>query len=923
MQQFKLYLKFISFSVFILPAIAWAQESKNGYQLPPKGTVKVLIVFAEIVGCGGSPSPGWPTGPAAPPNADKYIDYAISTNPTTFLTRYYRDISLGDYNLIGDYYDGTVQVPCSLFTQYGNSSAIIQLNSTWQATGGYYLTKHGLNLNSFDDYQFLSPGTFKPSGNPDGNIDATIILWRNHPVYSCSEGLGVGNLISTPLKNKSVYLYGSWGYCPDNLITSYDGFFVAEYFHSIFGSNNFHTGGGASPGPFMFRGTASYTTTAQEFSASNIVCGWDRNFLGWKGSRQYQIGALNQLGQEIPSDINVITNPNTSYFVLRDFVTIGDAIRIKLPHFNWQQNGDKKNQYLWIENHQLVNEFDKNKSYNTCAKWLPGLYCYVQAGKDVISGSSTNIYAYTGNPANPNELKDWLFPLSAEGRWDFFYSSSDKNLNPNVCVWNNYSMPYSTYFPDGSRKQNPFTGYSDAFGYIDSDNNGIINWVQNGTDSWQPRYQKWLGTPVIGSPPSPRIPWWGDELDAFTSVNQKLSISTNPSPVPVYTLTEGATIPGSYDNRSIHLNNLSIEILNNNFYNVLKAPKAFLISVKWNDKNIDNDVRWCGNVVLANDPQDTLQRAMQIRVITNKTITIDKGLSPTYPNELTTGSRNFTDNSFFHLLNGTTTTLDSSSLINIINSSTFHAQSGSTLNIGPNSQIVIDPTSFICIEDGANVVFQNSNTSKIVINNLTYKWTHSIQNTILSAASSDYYSLNSITTSGTQSGVSMPSSGNVVLQARTSIIISPNTSIIVQPGQTFTAKIYTPYNCNNANNYNTRYNSDNPVSISNYIDPEATLAQPAIATVKNINAAIQLTDIMLYPNPVKDKLVLYFGKLNYKKISISIINDQGKNILTIRNLNSNSTSQTTEINTSKFANGLYFIRITGDKISITKKFEKH
>lgn len=222
------------------------------------------------------------------------------------ITQYYKDISLGEFNVIGDYYDGTMQVPCSLISFLGDfNAAISQLNSVWQPVGGNYLTKNGLNLNDFDNSQSLPSGLLKLSGNPDGNIDATVILWRNNYNHymTCNAGLGVGNPLSPiePLKNKNVYTYGSWDFCPDKLNNGgYDDFFTVEFFHSFVGGNNFHCAGGAADGTFMYDGSGAYTTC--QGGSSNIVCGWDRNFLGWKGSRQHLISALNISGVETPSD---------------------------------------------------------------------------------------------------------------------------------------------------------------------------------------------------------------------------------------------------------------------------------------------------------------------------------------------------------------------------------------------------------------------------------------------------------------------------------------------------------------------------------------------------------------------------------------------------------------------------------------------
>lgn len=942
----------ISFCIFSSLKLSAQAESKNGIYIPPKGTVRVLIVFAELVGiCEDpfGPSPGWPSGAAPPPNADLYLDYVVNADPTTFLSQYYKDISLGEFNVIGDYYDGTVQVPCSsvnpaLGSHKYEFAAIAQLNLDWPAIGGNYYTKHGLNLNDFDDYQTLPNGFLKTQGISDGlngNIDCTVILWRNNPNVSCGAGKGVGNFLSSsaPLKSKNVYLFGSWDFCPDYLNTSYDGFFTIEFMHAIFGENNFHIGGdaGNSLGTYMFDNSFAYTTN-QGFT-SNIVCGWDRNFMDWRGARTYPISASDLSGTEIQSDMSIDLTPNNTYYVLRDFVTVGDAVRIRLPHFNNDvttidgsgnlTNYDytnKKNQYLWIENHQLINEFDKNKGILECSSWSPGLYCYIQTGKDIIKGS--DIYCYGCLNEKPNTLSDWLFPLPAEGRWDYYYDHAGRNISGQPCQWTNASVPYSNYFPDGSTKPNPFTGYSDLWGHIDSDGDqigdptlittqpdGRIMTRDKDGDHWQPWYQKVYGIPTPSTTTSDgedilaNIPSWGDEFDAFTGNGQKISIATNPSSAPVLTMIEGGTIPQLYDNRSIHLNNLSIEIIDDDFLGGGPGNQAYLIKVSWDDKAIPNDVRWCGNIILENETNDPLARNMEIDLFPNKIITVDKGLSPVKLYENTPGSGDFSDPSFLHLLNGTITTLQSGSQIKVINGSTFHVQTGANLIIGPNASVEIDATSFICIEDGANVVFQDPATSKIIVNGIPYLKDYDLQNIVLSSLPTNYYALNSISTTGTSADITMPASGDVVLQAKKEVTLYPNTSIVVQPGQSFTAKIDDPYFCLPL--YDLRMvaagsggSGDNTSSV---IEEEYVSKSSAIEPIKS--KPVENFSFTVFPNPNNGNFTITLKNVEQKNITgtLTVYNFMGTIILQQQLVN-----ESTVIDLKEQAKGIYYVKIENE-----------
>lgn len=62
-----------------------------------------------------------------------------------------------------------------------------------------------------------------------------------------------------------------------------------------------------------------------------------------KSSKKFITSALDSLGQEVPTDnLRGDQGPNREVFYLRNFRTTGDALRIKLPHLNYQNKGDVK-----------------------------------------------------------------------------------------------------------------------------------------------------------------------------------------------------------------------------------------------------------------------------------------------------------------------------------------------------------------------------------------------------------------------------------------------------------------------------------------------------------------------------------------------------------------------------------------------------
>jgi len=90
------------------------QQSKNGWYLSPHGTIRILVIFVEIhydVKPEKDPQPeGHPTWAKGelPSWADNLFDPHELPQQKAMVSRYFEDISFGQYTVLGDYLDEVI-----------------------------------------------------------------------------------------------------------------------------------------------------------------------------------------------------------------------------------------------------------------------------------------------------------------------------------------------------------------------------------------------------------------------------------------------------------------------------------------------------------------------------------------------------------------------------------------------------------------------------------------------------------------------------------------------------------------------------------------------------------------------------------------------------------------------------------------------
>jgi len=551
---------------------------------------------------------------------------------------------------------------------------------------------------------------------PDNRIDCILIYWRVNSKISTKPDNGQFN---SHLFYLSIYSYPPAIYPPIVIgnkteISSYGRVyaddigsttFQHEIGHGFVGSNDFHSGGaGGGIGTYM-QDYSGYSILSSGNRYHRGYNAWDRYRLGWKNPHNmYEISARNEIGQEVNADLDYMQQTGNSVtYILRDFATTGDAVRIKLPYIR-TLNPSAKEQWLWIENHQLLQgkvEYEEQKhGANSQMYKIPrGIYLNLQVGNEDFSSFSSHT--------------NYIAPINKFGRFDFTnYTQSTLAGGKPVIIGET-----------GNAYANPFTGVGFAsFHPSDRDNNDVIN----NNEEYSIGKTKYNGIEINANYfASPEHTCIGSVYDAYYQ-GDKISISTNPSINTSYTYrcsyrgtnnNTPETIPALDDNRKIYLNGLSIQVVEQRVNGDIK------ISINWKDYQISNDVRWCGDIVL-NETID-LQ--------SNKTLLLDYGLTPTRPVNpvIFNGKKIFADPTIFTCKQGSLFKANSTSTVRLKNNSTLIAESGSkiellddvklvvesgsTLILKSNSslkivgrgRIIIESGGYLCVESGANINLQD------------------------------------------------------------------------------------------------------------------------------------------------------------------------------------------------------------------------
>jgi hypothetical protein len=673
------------FMLFLGGAIAGAQDkplqqSIHGWHLSPHGTIRILVIFAEIEydqNRGKDPQPDgadhWPKGQLPTWKDDVFDPFPLDL-PKAMVSRYYHDISLGQYVVLGDYIDQLMTIRESEH-RIGSVHALGQLAVAEANKMDGLRTKNGLSIEDFDMWKRGGrPGLPKEAGADDPHsYDHVMVIFRNsgltHGQGSVDAG-SPGALFGHPSDSQS--RFGAMNGLPFEILKH-------EYNHLLLGGNNFHSGGGnAAQFQSYFINLQGGWSMMGAAGSSLLTCAaWDRQRLGWRAAgANHDVNAADATGEYVNGDIDPMRG-DTGIYVLRDFVTTGDALRIKIPFIP----EDRHQQWLWLENHH---GYEMNGSPTDRFHWeemrcidpvRPGIFMLMQVDREDREG--VNIF---GGHA------DYLRPMPATGMYDL---SLRGDTIFNACPFGGNSLPFRM----DRNRANPLAGnHEQELPVHDKNNDGILTAAEHWIPGHRIRNGRVEGEAVF----------FGRPEHAFTvQGNNKIGMGTNPSTANMMTLVSGGTTDrykrATPNVRTVYLNGISVELLD------VSATGAVTIRVRTGDTRLVEDIRWCADSLVL--PPLKGQDGRSLTLDDRVRLTIDRSITPTRINEADTigGRIWFSDPTTFIVSEDADVLMRPGSLLDLRNGTRMHLMPGSSMELSRKARIRIDSGSLLVVHEGAAI----------------------------------------------------------------------------------------------------------------------------------------------------------------------------------------------------------------------------
>jgi hypothetical protein len=393
--------------------------------------------------------------------------------------------------------------------------------------------------------------------------------------------------------------------------------------------------------------------------------------MGWRAEgAPYRINAHGLDRAFKNGDLDPIAG-DTGTFVLHDFVTSGDALRIRMPFLPESEY----QQWLWIENHQTyarngspTDRFHWESTNNPCVTpAAPGLFMVMQIdrenrqGKDIYSGSA-----------------DYLHPLTACGHFDLQLTQDTLH---GTCPFGGKAIPFRRV------RENPLSGNCEQE-LVVFDRNGDQA-LERG-EHFVPNMLKLPGdVPITG----PRFFGWPDH--AWRAEGTRvLSMASNPSSANMLTLASAGKREknkgSGRDNRTVYLNGIRVELLEQ------RIDGAIIVRVSAGDTRVNNDVTWCADSIVLPPLRGVEGRSLIMT--SGRRMLIDRSLTGTRMamQGEERGRRYFAPPSRFTISTGATVLFEPGSELRL--------ETGSTMHLMPGSEFALDRSAKINVEAGSRII---------------------------------------------------------------------------------------------------------------------------------------------------------------------------------------------------------------------------
>jgi hypothetical protein len=724
--------------------------SPYGKVFTPKGKLRILVIYAgfsntrtnpqgALIKVGDQNLDGWNNeyydnlDSALGVSVPTYVDPITGAMPTSFfsdttafatycvpsdttnlsISRYYYDMSLGKFKIMADVFKDSA------------SGKPIRINidptgaSNWATLCNRVMQKMKLIYPTFDwsPYDQRTNNPFYKCDNsitgPDMKPDYVVMVfryssgWAVQPVSGMQSWVGSRGAYSVLRGlggiNYNGYTFDESGYTLPSGAGSGIASFVHELGHELFSAPHILGANGTAGERFYIpsAGWGMATTLITNLSAN----AWERWLLGWTQN------TANGVNADIEDQGDLI---NGGIYTLRDFITTGDAVRVKIPGTQ---------QHLWIENHQKKSVWDHQPwriySPSIDGEKIPdmekGIYMYVE---DVLPARESITTQLVANMNAVNGIKI----INAQGNFD--YERSLTGSRSSNYYWNNMLYDFKR------AKSNPYSGTNPLMLYHDnfpSESTGItdtlINFGDNGYNFSSKKECYYIARENNGSNSKLLYGNTGGlnseaknifvrRSDAF-QVGDSINMGTNPaiSNYPKYIESTRKLDP-------VYLNSLSIEVLSQSGDNIT-------MKIKLDNYKIFNDTRITGGITLNNLSGDVNP---DLDLQANKTINIDIS---GYANRHTLYNGKFVnptvftckESSFVKMNNGSSVIVDnrstfkmeSTSKLEINSGAVFTVKNSSILNLADDAQIIVKEGGKLLIEKGSSI--QLNGNSRIILEN--------------------------------------------------------------------------------------------------------------------------------------------------------------------------------------------------------------